>query len=171
MRRCTVLLLVAALMCAGMLTAYAADVNQDSPTGSMDVTMSAKQPDPIYTVQIPSEVDFGTQVIAKTSTPATKEFTVSISDMANFNNKVLYVTVTGGGPDGAFQLVNTENSAQVVPMKLLSGDLEILPGEALSSVIESASTENLSGILQVDAKDIPGEGNYQGTITFQFALK
>ena len=48
---------------------------------------------------------------------------------------------------------------------------EALKNPAITAMAESASTENVSGALQVDAKDIPGEGNYQGTVTFQFTLK
>ena len=49
-------------------------------------------------------------------------------------------------------------------------DTEI-PIVVLVNSMTASAAEIVSGALQVDAKDIPGEGNYQGTVTFQFTLK
>ena len=162
-------LLICAALCAAMsVTAFAADINQDSDpkSGSANVKATAQLPTPTaptYTVTIPAEIDFGTITKSATESLKTQPITISASDVTNLNGKSVDVSVTG-----SFSLSSGENALPFEVYKQAEGGDALASGDSFAAFTEDGS---VTGRLQLDEADITAAGDYTGTLTFGISLK
>ena len=165
MKKLFALLICAALCTAMSVTAFAADINQDSDpkSGSANVKATAQLPTPTYTVTIPAEIDFGTITKSATESLKTQPIAISASDVTNLNGKSVDVSVTG-----SFSLASGANTLPFEVYALSTGGTALASGDSFAAFTEDGS---VTGRLQLDEADITAAGDYTGTLTFGISLK
>ena len=155
------LALAAAMLSATGITAFAADIDQDTtpPTGTTSVTMSVA---PSYTVTIPESVVLNEQQDGTYSNDAV----ITATNIRLNNNKVVSVTM-----DSDFLLENAQGAA-ALPYTLTINDAEKASGDTVATF---ATDADLTLVQQSDtlhfAADVPTfAGDYSDTVTFNIAV-
>ncbi|MBE5780199.1 MAG: hypothetical protein E7328_00020 [Clostridiales bacterium] len=173
MKRVLSVLLCLAIMLIGMATAMATNEISGSSTGvgSSTVTMTATQADPTYVLKIPQTINLGSLTRTEESDIQSTDFTVTMVSMENFFDSYTSVdlSVSGSGANGAFELKQA-NGDKTVPYKVYMGveTIAIDPGELLFSI---CGVGEQLGRIELDTKDIPAAGTYNGTMTFTAKIK
>lgn len=121
MKKILTLALVTAMLTATGMTAFAADVDQDTtpPTGTTSVTMSVA---PSYTVTIPESVVLNEQTNGTYSNDAV----ITATNIRLTNNKVVSVTM-----ESDFLLENTQGAA-ALPYTLTMNGNEKVSGDVVA---------------------------------------
>ena len=161
MKKILTLALVAAMLTATGITAFAAEVDQDTtpPTGTTSVTMSVA---PSYTVTIPESVVLNEQQDGTYSNDAV----ITATNIRLNNGQVINVTM-----DSYFLLENAQGAA-ALPYTLTIGTVEKASGDTVATF---ATNADLTLVQQSDTlhftADVPTyAGDYSDTVTFNIAI-
>ena len=161
MKKAITLALVGAMLTATGITAFAADIDQDTtpPTGTTNVTMSVA---PSYTVTIPESVVLNEQQDGTYSNDAV----ITATNIRLNNNKIVTVTM-----DSDFLLENAQGAA-ALPYTLTINDAEKASGDTVATF---ATDADLTLVQQSDtlhfAADVPTfAGDYSDTVAFNIAV-
>ena len=161
MKKLLTLALVGAMLTATGITAFAADIDQDTtpPTGTTSVTMSVA---PSYTVSIPETVVLNEQQDGTYSNSAV----ITATNIRLNSGKVISVTM-----DSDFLLENAQGAA-ALPYTLKINDTEKASGDTVATFSTNA---DLTFVQQSDtlqfAADVPTfAGDYSDTVTFNIAV-
>ena len=161
MKKILTLALVAALLTATGMTAFAADVDQDTtpPTGTTSVTMSVA---PSYTVTIPESVVLNEQTNGTYSNDAV----ITATNIRLTNNKVVSVTM-----ESDFLLENTQGAA-ALPYTLTMNGNEKVSGDVVAIFTTNADLTLVqqSDTLHFTANVPTFAGDYSDTVTFTIAV-
>ena len=161
MKKAITLALVGAMLTATGITAFAADIDQDTtpPTGTTNVTMSVA---PSYTVTIPESVVLNEQQDGTYSNDAV----ITATNIRLNNNKIVTVTM-----ESDFLLENAQGAA-ALPYTLTINDAEKASGDTVATF---ATNADLTLVQQSDtlhfAADVPTfAGDYSDTVAFNIAV-
>ena len=161
MKKAITLALVGAMLTATGITAFAADIDQDTtpPTGTTSVTMSVA---PSYTVTIPESVVLNEQQDGTYSNDAV----ITATNIRLNNNKIVTVTM-----DSDFLLENAQGAA-ALPYTLTINDAEKASGDTVATF---ATDADLTLVQQSDTLHFAAEaptfaGDYSDTVTFNIAV-
>ena len=161
MKKLLTLALVGAMLTATGITAFAADIDQDTtpPTGTTNVTMSVA---PSYTVTIPESVVLNEQQDGTYSNDAV----ITATNIRLNNNKIVTVTM-----ESDFLLENAQGAA-ALPYTLTINDAEKASGDTVATF---ATDADLTLVQQSDtlhfAADVPTfAGDYSDTVAFNIAV-
>ena len=161
MKRLLAIILAAAMIATCSVTAFAAEVNQDTtpPTGTTNVTMSVA---PSYTVTIPESVVLNEQQDGTYSNDAV----ITATNIRLNNNKIVTVTM-----DSDFLLENAQGAA-ALPYTLTINDAEKASGDTVATFSTNADLTFVqqSDTLQFTAEVPTYAGDYSDTVTFNIAI-
>lgn len=171
------LLATALSVSAFSMSAFAKISNDDSDTGSTDVTMSAKTiPQPTYTVEIPSSIGFSTLTQTVESNIESTSCTITASGVSNLyaNKKMLVVKVAS---ENNFNL-KKDNTASVPYSYYLDDNDTALDTTnkvvlTLSGTAENDKdlTKTANNHVSLNTKDITIAGDFSDHLTFTVELK
>lgn len=161
MKKILAIVLAAVMIAACSVTAFAAEVNQDTtpPTGATNVTVSVA---PSYTVTIPETVVLNEQQDGTYSNSAV----ITATNIRLNSGKVINVTM-----DSDFLLENAQGAA-ALPYTLKINDTEKASGDTVATFSTNADLTFVqqSDTLQFTAEVPTYAGDYSDTVTFNIAI-
>lgn len=160
MKKILTLALVGAMLSATGITAFAAEVDQDTPpTGTTNVTLSVA---PSYTITIPETVVLNEQANGTYSNDAT----ITATNIRLNSSKVIGVTMNSD-----FLLENAQGAA-ALPYKLTINNSAIANGGTVATFDTNADLTLVqqSDTLHFTADKPTYAGDYSDTVTFNIAV-
>ena len=159
MKKILTLALVAAMLTATGITAFAADIDQDTtpPTGTTSVTMSVA---PSYTVSIPASVTLGDADVTAD---------ITASDVILEDGKQIKVDLTAASNTASGSTFNAKNGDSAVTYTISAGDKTIAVNDTVATF-----TANGSKTLTFSAADksaATAAGAHTETLTFTVSLE
>lgn len=137
------------------VTAFAADINQDSDPKS-GVTSVSYTVNPTYTVTIPASVTLGETV------------TVSASNVVVPMGKQLRVGIISNNDDDAFFVQTAEGAMLLYSVK--KGGVNILVGEPVLKVNPEIADNGSATLTFEEPTYVTYAGTYTGTVTFTVSV-
>lgn len=158
-------LLAVCMLCSFGTTAFASDLNGDTPSGDTQITATTSTGEPAYTVTIPATIPVGQ--ISKTSASNVKSttFEIKAADVADLGSKQVNVSVSTA--DGTFKLSDGSHDLPYQVYNTASGGSALASGELFTSFTEAGT---VTGRVDIDQVNIEVAGDYTGTLTFTIAL-
>lgn len=158
-------ILAVCMLCPLGTTAFASDLNGDTPSGDTQITATTSTGEPAYTVTIPATIPVGQ--ISKTSTTSVKSttFEVKATDVSDLGSKQVNISVSTA--DGTFKLTNGSNDLPYQVFNKASIGSALSSGDLFTSFTTAGT---VTGRIDIDQADIEAAGNYTGTLTFIIAL-
>lgn len=151
--------ILAALVAAGAVTAYAAE----SQTGSMSVKFTKEAPDSTFTLSIPTTVE-----LSETAEVTEK---VGLSAISVADTEKVQIKVASGITDGKVTLNDSAAGTSVSSTVSLDGTTAIGANEVVAEFEGTSTTPTIGGTLHFSAvgTDVDA-GTYTGTITFEASI-
>lgn len=151
--------ILAALVAAGAVTAYAAE----SQTGSMSVNFTKEAPDSTFTLTIPGSVE-----LSETAEVTEK---VGLSAISVADTEKVQIKVANGITDGKVTLNGSAAGTSVSSTVSLDGTTAIGANEVVAEFEGTSTTPTIGGTLHFSAvgTDVDA-GTYTGTITFEASI-
>ena len=159
LKKILTLALVAAMLTATGITAFAADIDQDTtpPTGTTSVTMSVA---PSYTVSIPASVTLGDADVTAD---------ITASDVILEDGKQIKVDLTAASNTASGSTFNAKNGDSAVTYTISAGDKTIAVNDTVATF-----TANGSKTLTFSAADksaATAAGAHTETLTFTIGVE
>ena len=162
MKKLFALILTVCLLATMSVTAFAAEIDQDTPAPKDGSTSVYFEVDPTYTVTIPATVELQKKVDGDTVTYE-NDYTITASENLRLRYDE-YITVTVS--DGF--LLNTAEGASLF-YEITVGGNKVDNGDVVAVFNTSIAAQ--SATMHIAADDPDYAGRYEGTLTFTIAVE